>query len=118
MGNKIIGSGFSGQGLLSGIVSIAGLGKLYDPLGDKKSQLASMTQDFYMNQIENSYELAKLQGNVNEKLFNFTKGINNQIHKELQSLQEKTSESVQEINLFMIFFAILIFVIIFYLIII
>ena len=104
-----------GKGLLAGLSSFIGIGPGYDPMGELRSELAGLTQEFLLNNTENALDFAKAQGKFNETTIQYINVTNKKLQTQFGLFQQQTTQQNQQVSLNSLFFFITLVIIIIYL---
>jgi hypothetical protein len=105
------------KGLLAGLSTFIGIGPGYDPMGELRSELASKTQEYLLNNTENALNFAKAQSKFNESAIQYINVTNKKLQSQFGLFQQQTNQQFQQTNLNSLFFFITILIVILYLVI-
>jgi hypothetical protein len=104
------------SGLASGLLGGLGFGFAYDPVGDKRGELATLTSNFNTISAELSLNAQLKQFEVGEDLERLVKASKNQTKMQMDLMNVLIWNAFENTNLILVFIYILVFVIIIYLI--
>lgn len=111
---SVSASGFW-KGFGNGFLSLIGLGNAYDPLGKKQAELNQKIAEFNSYTTESAYQGLVLGNKVSQEIIKDIQAQANLGRKSLDLVKEDIQDSIENINLFLVFLYILIFIICLYL---
>ncbi len=112
---SVSASGFF-SGFANGFLSLIGLGRAYDPLGAKETILNQKISEFNAYTTAAAYQGLVNEEKVDEAIIKDMVAKANLGSKQLDLVKEEIQDSIENINLFLVFIYILIFIICVYLI--
>jgi hypothetical protein len=104
------------KGFSNGFLSLLGLGSLYDPLAEKREKLNQSINNFNNYVTEAAYQGLVQSEKLQQDTVNLIVAKGNEAKKRLELVQTDTINSIENINLFILFLYILVFIVCFYLI--
>ena len=108
-----MGDFFAGLG--HGVLALIGLGSVYDPLGDKRAEVAEATQKIQNTINASSLAISKEQLQLDSDLWQYITTNNDELQETMKYYNEIALDSIDTTNTFLSIIGIIVFLILFFL---
>jgi hypothetical protein len=105
------------KGAGHGVIALLGVGELYNPLGDLRSELSTANSNLQNLKNTSTFQILDGQSKVENDLFKYIQTNNSTISKTMEMYNEMSMDGIQQENLFISVLSMLVIIIIFFMVI-
>jgi len=102
------------EGAGHGFLALFGAGAVYDPMGDKRSDLSQAKSDMQTTINNMTLEAIKVQASLDEDFYNFMKVQQDTINDQNALTDAQIWDAIKQENMFLVLISVLVIIIVFF----